>query len=190
MPIPARASPADVYERPLAANGFAENELDTVSLERTVELPVVGERDVTITNHVRAYGPESNESAGENVTPAVMFLVSTPQAKVAGQGTNPLGRVPLEELVSRVASRGEGFDDMEKVGSRTIESLGTETTVEKYVTTATFEDESVETFVYVTRIPHGDDYVIAVAVLPKEFDEDEETLYELMRNVDHDDGED
>jgi hypothetical protein len=183
------ASPASVDGQTLDANGYALDERDSVQVDRTVQVPVVGERDVRITNHVRVYGPATNESGKKNATPAVMFLVSTPQAKVAGQGTNPLGRVPLEELVTRVASRGQGFDDMEPVGTHEVTTLGKTTTVEKYSTTAQLEGESVETFVYVTRVPHGDDYVISVAMLPKQFAGEEGTIYELMGSIDHDDGE-
>lgn len=185
------ASPATVDGETLQRTGYTQQEADQVSVDRTVDVPALGERDVRIRNHVRVYAPltEENETTDEEAVPGVLFVVSTPQAKVAGQGTNPLGRVPLEELITRVASRGDGFDDMEKVGTRDVDALDTTTTVEKYETTAEIEGETVETFVYVTRIPHGDDYVIAVAMLPTEFGDEEGTIYELLRNLEHDDGE-
>jgi len=177
------ASPATVADGALADQGFELGESDTVEIDRTVEVPVVGTRDVRITNHVRAYGPAAEE--GEEAAPAALFLVSTPQAQVAGQGTNPLGRVPLEELVTRVAQRGDGFEEMEKVGSRELTVLGKSTTVEKYSTTTQLEGERVDTFVYVTRVPHGSDYVISVAMLPQQFESEESALFALMRSVEH-----
>lgn len=184
------ASPATVADGALSDSGYDLKEGDEVTVDRTVAVPVVGERDVRITNHVRVYGPAAAGEAveDENVTPAVLFLVSTPQAKVAGQAVNPLGRVPLRELVTRVVSRGQGLDDLERVGSSEVDTLGTTTTVEQYSTTAELDGESVPTYVYVTRVAHGDDFVVAVSMLPQAFSDEESTLYELLANVEHDDG--
>lgn len=179
------ASPATVADGALAEQGYELGERDEVQVDRTVEVPGLGERDVLITNHVRVYGP-AGEGDAEETAPGALIVVSTPQAKVAGQGTNPLGRVPLKELITRLASESDGIEDAEQVGTRDLETLDTTTTVEKYSTTGQADGESVETFVYVTRVPHGDDYVIAIGVLPAESEDRESTLYDLMRNLEHD----
>lgn len=186
------ASPASVNEETLQRTAYAQQEADRVALDRTVELPGLGERDVRILNHVRVYAPlsEENETTDEEAIPGVLFVVSTPQATVAGQGTNPLGRVPLEELITRVVSRGDGTEDLERVGTRDITTLGTATTVETYETTRQLDGQSVDTLVYVTRVPHGEDYVISVAMLPKQFEDEQGTIFERLGNLEHADGSD
>lgn len=186
------AEPASVNGEVLSANDYKLNDRNEVTVNRTVEVPVVGERDVEITNHVRAYSQAGGESEAEgtDAKPVVMFVVSTPQAKVLGQAANPLGRMPLKELVTQVGSRAGSFDDLEQVGTEDVDTLGTTTTVEQYSTTVERDGVSAETFVYVTRVPHGEDYVITVAMVPEMFSEEESAIYELVGGLEHDDGSD
>jgi hypothetical protein len=186
------ATPATVNGQALDDTGYKLNDRDEATVERTVQVPALGERDVKITNHVRAYSPVGGEAEAEqsDADPVVMFAVSTPQAEVLGQAANPLGRVTLKELVTRVGSRAGSFGELQQEGTREVDTLGKSTTVEKYSTDVERQGRSVETFVYVTRVPHGDDYVIALALVPQPFADEEPNVYELVRNLEHDDGSD
>lgn len=185
-PIAFQASEATVADSALQDNGYQLENTDTVTVDRTVDVPVVGQRDVHITNHVAVYSRTGGEAESDDQqSPGALFVLSTPQAQVAGQGTNPLGRVPTEELITRVTDRAGTEGEAEQVGTTTITVLGSSTTVEKYASTVQVEGESAEAFVYVTRVPHGDDYVIAVGVLPKQFEDHEGAIYALMKGIEH-----
>lgn len=190
-PIAFESSPAGVSDDALQETGYQLQEDEEYTVERTVDVPVVGERDVTITNHLATYssaGPEDDAGGDAERSVGAFLVLSTPQAQVAGQGTNPLGRMPLKELVEQVTNRAGDQTDARYVGEREITVLGSETTVEKYSSTTEVEGETVEAFVYVTRVGHGDDYVVGVGILPAQFEDDEDAIYRLMRGLEHDDG--
>lgn len=185
-PIEFEASPATVDGGTLDGTGYELNNEDTVQVNETVEVPVAGERDVRITNHVRGYASSPpEEGSAENATVGAFFVLSTPQAQVAGQGTNPLGRVPLEELITRVASRADDDQEFEQVGTKEVEVLGTTATAETYATTMERQGQEVDTYVYVVRVAHEGDYVIAVGMTPQERGNDEDGIYEMMRGLEH-----
>lgn len=190
-PIEFEATPASVSDDALRETGYRAESQEAFTVDRTVDLPVLGEREVRISNYMATYsradvgdggGNGSEESAG------AVLVLSTPQAQVAGQGTNPLGRMPLKELVDQVAGRAGDQSDVKYVGDRDITVLGSETTVEKYSSTTEVEGETVETFVYVTRVGHGEDYVVGVGILPVEFEDDEDAIYRLLQGIEHDGG--
>ena len=182
------SSPATVAPDVAASNGYELRDRDAVRVNQTVDLPALGRRDVRITNHLAGYarGDTEGEATAESSAGAFV-VVSTPQAKVAGQGTNPLGSMPLREVVDRVASRAGAQTEVDHVGTTTATVLGTETSVEKFASTTRVEGESVETFVYVTRVAHGEDYVVAVGVLPRQHEDDEDAVYAMMAGIEHDD---
>jgi hypothetical protein len=185
-PVEFEASPATVGSGTLDSTGYELNSEDTVEVNETVEVPVVGERDVRITNHVRGYAsPAPEEGSAESASVGAFLVLSTPQAQVAGQGTNPLGRVPLKELITRVASRADDSQEFEQVGTKDVETLGTTATAEKYSTTMEMEGERVDTYVYVVRVAHEGDYVIAVGMTPQDRGNDESSIYEMMRGLEH-----
>lgn len=175
-----QADPAAVSESAVDEHGFQLADESTAEIDREIDdMPVVGSKTVEITNHVASY--ERVDADTGEAAAAAFVVVSTPQAEVAGQRTNPLGRAPLEEVVESVGDQsGVG-----EVDSTTRTVLGTETTVEKFAGTTAVEGQSVETYVYVTRVAHGDDYVIAVGVLPQSLADEESAIYGLMENVEH-----
>lgn len=186
-PIVFEASPAGVSDDALQQTGYQIEGQDEFTVERTVDVPVVGEREVRISNHVATYTrTDRSDETGEEASAGAFLALSTPQARVAGQGTNPLGRMPLKELVEQVASRAGEQSDVRHVGTRELTVLGSTTKVEKYSSTTKAEGEEVETFVYVTRVGHGDDYVVGVGILPTKFEDDEDAIYRLMRGLEHD----
>lgn len=185
-PLAFEASPATVDGGTLDGIGYELNSEDTVQVNETVEVPVIGERDVRITNHVRGYAASAPEAGSAEQDGVGAFLVlSTPQAQVAGQGTNPLGRVPLKQLVTRVSSQAENQEKLEQVGTNEVEVLGTTATAEKYATTMEMDGEEVDTHVYVVRVAHEGDYVIAVGITPQGQGNDESSIYEMMRGLEH-----
>lgn len=186
-PITFEASPASVSDAALQETGYRAQQREQYQVNRTVDLPAVGEREVRIGNHVATYSRiEAGNGTGEQSAAGGFVVLSTPQAKVAGQGTNPLGTMPLKQLVEQVANRAGGDQsEIRHVGTEGITVLGTDTKAEKFSTKTSVDGETVETYVYVVRVGHGDDYVVGVGVLPKQFEGDEGAIYRLMRGLQH-----
>lgn len=201
------AEPAAVDPRVVDEQGYESEEFDSFTVEEDRDLPVIGERRVVITNHFAAYSKvDVDESAldgadREDVDPAeldtdeldeeeaavgALQVVSTPKVSVAGQGLNPLGRLPLRELVEEIGDRLIEQSDIEYEGSTEITVLDSETTVEKYSsTTETDEGTRERMYVYVTRVGNEDDYVIAVGLMPQKLDHDEPSLFAMMEGIEH-----
>jgi hypothetical protein len=180
------ASPANVDGQTLSETQYKLNERDQVSLSHQASVPVVGQREVNLTSHLRSYHRAEAESGNASETAVgAFFLMSTPKAVVLGKQVNPLGRVSLKQLVGRIASGQGTYGDLERVGGRNLTVLESSTTVAKYETAVEAKGQSVGTFVYVTRVLHDGDYVIVVALLPEVFSEEEPDLYAMMGNVSH-----
>lgn len=187
-PIAFEASPAGVSDDALQQTGYEVNQQDDFTINRTVDVPAVGERRVRISNHIASHSRTASNGEGEDETKSmggVFLVLSTPQAQVAGQGTNPLGRMPMKDLIEQVASRAGDQNDVEHVDEHDLTVLGTTATAEKFSSTTKAEGQEVETFIYVVRVGHGDDYVVGVGILPKALEDDEDTIYELMRGLQH-----
>lgn len=183
-PITFEASPAAVGgDSGGPTHGFELVNSSDFTVTQNVSVPVLGQRQVRITNHVASYA--KTEGEGQNASGAGIVLVSTPQAQVLGQATNPLGRVPLKELVERVGGRAGNQSEIRQVGTNELTVLGTTTTVEKYESTTRTKEGPVKTYVYVTRVPHDGDYIIAVGILPREFQDAESAVYAAMTDIEH-----
>ena len=261
------AEPAVVEPHVVDEQGYELEETDSMTIDEEVDLPVIGEREVAIANHVASYSKteiddatmeEVKEELAEDVDPedvdaddvdlddidpedlddiddpddidledlddidldeidpedvdvdreevyaedadfggleegeeamGLLLVLSTPKAEVAGQGINPIGRAPLDELVDRVSDMAAEDDeeevDLEHVESVEITVLGTETDVEKYESTLESDDDELEVFVYVTRVGHEGDYVVAVGALPKLLEAEEPALFEMLAGIEH-----
>ena len=122
-------------------------------------------------------------------TMGILLLLSTPKAEVAGQGVNPIGRVPLQELVDRISNMAaeEGEEDIDLHHVSTVEHtiLGTDVDIEKYESTFEADDGGLDVFVYVTRVGHEGDYVVGVGILPELLEAEEPALFEMLAGIDH-----
>ena len=266
-----QAQPAIVEPSVVDEQGYELEETDSITIEEDLDLPVLGERDVFIENHIATYSKtEIDESTIEEIeqeladdvdlddidpedvdlddidpedvdlddidpedvdpedvdpedidldnidpedvdvdreeiytddvdfggldegeqTMGVLLLLSTPKAEIAGQGANPIGRVPLQELVDRISDmaseEGEEEIDLDHVETTEITVLETRTDVEKYASTLESDDgEELDVLVYVTRVGHEDDYVVGVGILPELLEIEEPALFEMLAGIDH-----
>lgn len=210
-PLAYEAQPAGIDEGARSQNGVVHLNQSTFTVRHEPDLPLLGTREVRIVSHVSVYafvgdGPLPGDSArtvdgnvsavGGNAatidgdataTPSAgtLIVVSTPRAEYLGQGLNPLGRLPTRELVEQVGGRTGEQNGVAYVGETTVTVLGTGTAVEKYRSTTTAGNVSVETFVYVARVEHDGDYLIAVAVLPRDLADREPALYAAIAGIRH-----
>lgn len=183
-PLEFTASEGTVDDAALEETDYELVEQRSVELNRTVELEGI-ERDVHATNHVATYARSMELPGGETEQAAFFAVATTPQASVGGQAMNPVGQMSERKLVAELTERSDEFGDLEEVDSRTTTVLGQSTEVVKYETTVQVEGMEVDAFVHVTRVEHGDDYVVAVGAYPKQFDDEEDAFFTLLENVEH-----
>lgn len=183
-PLAFESTPASVSDDALSETGYELAERLSPAVSR--EVSAAGQtREVTVTNHVARYekaidiGPHGRQRA------AVFALVTTPQAEVAGRAFNPVGKMSTRQLLEEFGSRFEGLAVDGRVGSRSESTLGTSATVEEYAGSATIQGREVDVSLYATRFEHGDDYVLALAVHPRELSGEAENVHTLVSHIQH-----
>ena len=142
-------------------------------------------RTVRVVNHVTTYEKRLDLPVVRDVRLGMFSVVSSPSVEIAGREFNPLGDYSKQRLVRMAGSTYGGFNGIERVSSRTITVLGEETTVTKYAASTRVNGRSIEVFVHVTRVRHGDDYVVALGVYPRRFSGEEANVLEMMRAIEH-----
>lgn len=160
------ASPVGVNDADVAGTAFEHQETRTAWINRTVE--VAGQsRDVRAKNHVSIYRRPVSVDLEGGVTFGLFVVVSTPKASIAGQAFNPIGRMSHEEMIDQLAGRVDGVSDVERVDSRTLDVLGTETDVVRFSGVVERSGQEVPVYIEVTRVGHGDDFVVAIGAYPR-----------------------
>lgn len=178
-PIEFTASEATVATSALNQAEYEHEETRPLTVNRTVDLQ--GEsRTISITNQVSTY-----RAVDETVPLALVAVVSTPQAEVVGQPLNPLGRMSKQELVRRLGSQYAEFGALQEVDSRQATILDQQTEVTRFATTIEQGGQQVDVFVEVVRVQDGDDFVIAIAVYPRQFEVEAQDVLTVFEGIDH-----
>ena len=178
------ASPADVGEDAIAETDFEYEDSRTVWLNRTVE--AAGQsREVRVRNHVALYRLAGGVGPDGSLNFGVFTAVSTPRAAVAGQALNPIGQMSHRQLVDQAASNTGEVRNVERVGSRTLTVLGTETEVVRFAGVVSRSGMEVPVYIEATKVEHGDDFVIAVGAYPQEADGVRPQVTTLFEGVEH-----
>lgn len=160
------ASPVAVSDGAASATDFEHQETRSEWINRSVE--VAGqEREVRAKNHVTVYQLPPSVGADGSITFGLFTAVSTPQAAIAGQPMNPVGKMPPRQLVDRAASQSGQIEDVERVDARTVTILGVETEVVRFSGVVRRSGHEVPVYIEVTRFKHDGDFVIAAGAYPQ-----------------------
>lgn len=183
-PLEFSAEPATVPDSALEETGYelVQTESPTISQEFTVAGQT---RTVEVTNQVATYDKSVSLGPLGSVQAALFAVLSTPQVEIAGRTFNPIDEMSNRQLLKQIASQYDGLSVGENVDSEEIEQLGKTTTVEKYEATATVEDREVPIYLLLTRLQHGDDFVVTVGGYPQQLSGEESKQYTLMQTVEH-----
>ncbi len=142
-------------------------------------------RTVRVVNQVTTYEKSLDLPIVRDVKLGVFSVISSPSVGIAGQEFNPIGDYSNDRLVEMAGSQYGGFRGIERVSSRTVTVLGSETTATKYAAKATVGGRTVDVYVHVTKVRDGDDYVVAIGVYPQRVPDEEANVLEMMRSVEH-----
>jgi len=144
-------------------------------------------RSVEVTNQLSRYerrvdlGPLGSQRA------AAFTVLASPEVEVLGEAFNPIADLSEREILDRFDSEYEGLSVGDMVDSRAVEVLGRETTVEKYEGTAELAGTPVDVFVHVTKLQDEGDFIVVVAVYPRQLPGEESNVFTLLSGLRHTD---
>ncbi|WP_411963587.1 DUF6517 family protein [Haloferax sp. YSMS24] len=179
------SDPAATDATAASSAGYETNGTRTLEVNRTFS--VAGqERRVVASNHITTYEKTLDLGFFGEAKLGVFTVISTPAVEVAGETLNPIGDYSNDRLVRLVQSEYQGLSDVEQVSSRNVQILGEQANVTKYSATATVaNNQQVDVFVHVTKVRHGDDFIVSVGVYPQQLGGEEDNILELMRAIEH-----
>lgn len=184
-PLVLSADDAGVSDAALEATDFEHEDTRTEWVNRTVE-QAGQEREIRVRNHVTTYQrpPEVDPTGG--ITFGAFVVASTPEASVAGQSFNPIGRMSPREMVDQFAGQSGDIRDVERVDSRTLTVLGSEAEVVRFSGVVQRSGQEVPVYVEVTRVSDDDDFVVAIGAYPQETaDEVRPGVTTLFEGIEH-----
>lgn len=177
-----QANEASVSEDARTATGYERTLREALVVNRTVS-----DRRVEVHNHYERY--EKYDDIAEETT-GVLAVVSTHRVDVFGHTTNPYANMSYGGLLANLtADYDTAFGDLGDarfVENKSATVLGQDARVGVFVTNTTFGGETVEIKLYVTRVTHGDDVVLAVGGHPTKLPAGEQELLAMLEGIEHD----
>jgi hypothetical protein len=176
--------------------GFELTEERTIAQNVSINESGVN-RTVSISNYAGIYTKNESINAEEQQL-ATLAVVSTPLVDVFERPVNPIGNMTERELIEFLAdqtndSQYSNLDEFERVpaeeiGPRTdnVTVLGKTTDVAVFRGTQEIQGREVELRLYVTRVRHGDDYVLLFGGHSMLHPAEGYAIVDLMRSIEHD----
>lgn len=178
------ASDAAVSDAALSETDFQPEEDRVEWANQSVE--VAGQsREVRVKNHFATYQRPVALAGADDVTFGVFVVVSTPQASIAGQALNPLGRMDYRQLVDQVAQQSGSLSGVQREGTRTVTILGSDAEVARFSAVAERQGQEVPVYVEVTRVRHDGDFVVAIGVYPQDSEEMQSQVTAMFDGLEH-----
>lgn len=185
-PLEFSASQATIADTAVEESGYTEVAVEQDLIEREITRAGVT-KQVRVENWRAMYERQVDLGPLGEKRAAVVSVFSTPQVEIAGQGPfNPVADYSNAELVGLVQQQYKGMSDVQQVSERQVSTLGTTTTVSKFSAKATLEGgSSIDVYLHVTKVQHGDDIVIAIAVHPQDLPNEQQRIDALLQNIQH-----
>jgi SOS-response transcriptional repressor LexA len=186
-PLTFEATPVTVADAALEETGYEQSRTDTNQLNR--EFSAAGQtREVEVTNHIAEYARTVDAGPLGSEDLARFIVVSTPAVEIFDRTFNPVGEMSNRQLVERVQDRYEGLQNVQSQSERTVPVLGTSATVSVFSAEATVKgtEQTIDLTLHVTRVRHGDDFVIAIGAHPAVLNGEVQNVDRLLKGVRHD----
>jgi hypothetical protein len=176
------ANEASVSEDARTASGYEQQLGEEIVVNRTVS-----DRRVEVQNHYARY--EKYDDIAKETT-GVLAVVSTHRVDVFGHTTNPYANMSYTGILANLTADYDtefgDLGDARVVENRTATVLGEDARVGVFATNTTFGGEQVEVKLYVTRVTHGDDVVLAIGGHPTKLPAGEQELIAMLEGIEHD----
>lgn len=155
--------------------------------EQEIERKFAGQT-VKVTNVITEFQKSVSVGALGEQKLGVFVAFSTPKVEVGGQGPfNPVDDMSNKELVKRLQSRYDSIENVKKVGSSTVEVLGTSTDFGKFSAKTTKDGERLDLYIHVGRVEHEEDFVIPLGVYPQQVEDEEGNIMTMAEAIVHPD---
>ena len=164
-PLRFTASEATVENDTRDGAGYRTINVTEERFDRTFS--IAGQSRRVIANTVIARYGKRPGAVGTNESVGAVAIVSTPAIEVNDETLNPLGRASASELAESFQSTYGGVNVSNASANTTIETLGTTTNVTQFPGEATVDGTTVDVYVEVMRVQHGDDFVVGVGIYPR-----------------------
>lgn len=180
----ASADPAGA-DATAAAVGYEKT--DTERIVQNESASVLGQtRTVRVTNHMTEYSKVMSIPGMGEQRAATFVVLTTPEVSILGFSLNPVGDMGPPGIAERIEAQRGDISVGKKVGTTTVESLGTQTDVAKFEGSTTLDGGlTVSVYVHVTKVYHQGDYVLAVGAYPQLLDGERSNVLDMIRNLDH-----
>lgn len=178
------AQPAVVDESVAENDGYRTNGTRTIAINKSVGVAGVS-RTVSVENRITTYEKSLDFGPLGEAKLGTFAVISTPAVEIAGRELNPVGNYDNDQLIGLVKGRYGGLSGGNAVGSRQVTVLGERTEVTKYDAKATVGGQKIDVYVHVTKLRHGDDYVLAIGVYPQLLDGEEDAILRMLRAIEH-----
>jgi hypothetical protein len=182
------AEQATESEQALSDTGYSEASIEQRNITRTFTVADTT-RNVTVGNWLAEYERQVDLGPVGSGELARFSLFATPQVEVAGESLNAVGSMSNAELAKMLQDEYGTIENVQLEGNRTERMLGEETTVSKFSADArTSTGESVDVYLHVAKVAHGDDFVIAIAIYPQDLNDEQSKVNRLLEGVEHETG--
>lgn len=181
----------------VSVNGEAQSETGYDQARRTSSkvtksFSAAGQtRNVTVVNHVAEYKRTVGVPGLAEQELARFTVFASPEVEVLDRTFNPLADLSNRDLAMQLQEKYETVSDVQAESDRTVTVLGQETTVTRFSAKATVEGgQQIDVYFHLTKFKHGDDFVVAVAIYPRELDGEQSKVDTLIAGIEHSAGED
>lgn len=184
-PVTFTASEATVEDAALQDTGYEKNRTTEMTVSRTFS--AAGQsKEVKVTNWVSEYHQSVGIAGVAEQRVAVFATFASPQVEVVGKSFNPLDKYNNRQLAEKFTAKFKNVDIQQEVGTRQVTTLGNETTVSKYeATVTTVAGIQFDAYLHVTKVKHGNDHVVALAVYPKQLSDHDQKVDRLIEGIEH-----
>ncbi|WP_439025707.1 DUF6517 family protein [Haloarchaeobius sp. DT45] len=187
-PLEYAANQATVDDSALGdgGTGYTETRVENQTIEINGQDVGIGDRTIIVDNWIAQYEKQDDFI---DTTVGLFAVVSTHQVDVVGQPQNPVKNMSNADLVDQILGQYEtgygSISNVRQTGTEQVTMLGQQTEVGVFTGETTMDGQTVEISLYVTKVKHGEDYVIAIGGHPTKLPSEEDEIYTLMENVQH-----
>ncbi|MDX1744946.1 MAG: DUF6517 family protein, partial [Halobacteriales archaeon] len=177
-PLTFEAGRATVSPATLGETGYEEDDVTSETVTRSFS--AAGQsREVEVTNRIATYDRSIDFGPLGTQEIAVFAVLSTPQVRVLDRTFNPVGEMSNRELLQELQARYDGLTIGASVGTSSASVLGEAVEIEQFQATATYQGQEIDLFVHITTVAHEGDYVVPVAVYPRQLPDEEQRVLQL-----------
>lgn len=162
-----RSDPVTVADTVLEETGYEPSRTETHQLSRGFS--AAGQAlDVEVINHIAEYARPVDVEPFGSLDLARFIVATTSAVEILDRTFHPVGDMNNRELVERVQDRYEGLQNVRSQSERWVTELGTAGTVSVFSAEAPLDGtaQTIDLTLHVTRIRHGEDFVIAIEAHP------------------------